>query len=173
MTWNMRDSGYEKDEHSSVAEDPRRRVWPIFLLGLGATGLLLGLMLGKWFHPRPVYLLEAREAPGALVLWFDRKPPAPRLETLDGALLVRLEEVQGNPQAGTLALDEGEVRWRLRAVDQALLLSFVATRPLRAEWRGEAKGGQWRLELRLAAREIKEGSPGLPVTEVPETGTGE
>jgi hypothetical protein len=133
--------------------DPRRRVWPRFLLGLAATGLLVGLMLGKWLNPGPVYLLEVREAPNALVLWFDREPLAPRLETLDGALLVRLDDAQGNAQAGRLALEQGEVRWRLRAADSALLLSFVATRPLRAEWRGEAKGGQWRLELRLAVAE--------------------
>lgn len=114
---------------------------------------MVGLILGKWLHPRPSYLLEVREAPNALVLWFDREPLAPRLETLDGALLVHLDEAQGVAQAGRLVLDQGEVRWRIRTADSALLLSCVATRPLRAEWRGESRGGQWRLELRLAVTE--------------------
>lgn len=149
----MQDSGREKGAHSSADVDPRRQVWPRFLLGLAATGLLVGLMLGKWLNPGPVYLLDVRVAPNALVLWFDREPPAPRLETLEGALLVRLDNVQGAAHAGRVALNQGEVRWRVRAADAALLLSFVATRPLRAEWHGEAKGGQWRLELRLAVTE--------------------
>lgn len=110
-------------------------------------------MLGKWLNPGPAYLLEVHEAPDALVLWFDREPLAPQLGTLDGALLVRFDESQGAAQAGRMMLDLGEVRWRLRAADSALLLSVVATRPLRAEWRGEARGGQWRLELRLAVTE--------------------
>lgn len=110
-------------------------------------------MLGKWLNPGPAYLLEVRGSPNGLVLWFDREPLAPRLQTLDGALLVQLDDAQGAAEAGRLALDQGEVRWRLRMAASALLLSFVATRPLRAEWRGEARGGQWRLELCLAGAE--------------------
>ena len=145
----MQEPGYEKDEHSIVQEDPRRRVLPLFLLGLAAAGLLVGLILGKWLHPRPTYLLEVRALPAALVLWFDREPLAPRLETLDGALVVRLENTEGNPQSGRLRVGEGEARWRVRATASGLVLSVVATRPLRAEWQGEARGGQWRMELRL------------------------
>lgn len=122
-------------------------------MGLAASGLLGGLVLGKLLNPGPHYLLEVRDAPGALVLWFDRQAPEPRLGTLDGALLLQLENTQGEAVAGQLALEQGEARWRLRRSGADLLLSVVATRPLRAEWRGEAKGGRWRLEVRLAPQE--------------------
>lgn len=125
----------------------------MFLLGLAATGLLAGLVLGKWLNPGPHFLLEVRDAPGALVLWFDRESTEPRLEALDGALLLRLEDTRGEAGAGQLALEWGEVRWRLRQSGADMLLSLVATRPIGADWRGEARGGQWRLEIRLAPQE--------------------
>lgn len=125
----------------------------MFLLGLAASGLLVGLLLGRWLNPGPHFLLEVRAEPGALVLWFDREAPEPRQGALDGALLLLLENTQGEDAVGHLTLGQGDARWRARQRGEDMLLSVVATRPVQAAWHGEARGGRWRLEIRLAHAE--------------------
>src|SRR5690606_36537641 len=104
----MRGSQHEDGQHSTPPADPRRRVWPLILLGLAVSGLLVGLMLGRLMAPGDVQLL-AVQATNGLELYFDREP-AVQAQHVEGAYAL-LIQAQGAAEQGTLSLAGGDVKW--------------------------------------------------------------
>lgn len=146
----MRGSQHEDGRHSTPPVDPRRRVWPLFLLGLAVTGLLVGLMLGKLMAPGDVQLLAVQTTADGLELHFDREAQV-QAQDVEGAYAL-LIHAQGDAQQGTLSLAGGEVKWRVMPSAQGLLVYLVATRPLSAQWQGSDEGEQWRLGISVVTK---------------------
>lgn len=144
----MRGTQHEDGQHSTPPADPRRRVWPLFLLGLAVSGLLVGLMLGRLMAPGDVQLLAVQATANGLELYFDREP-AVQAQDVEGAYAL-LIQAQGAAEQGTLSLAGGDVKWRVMPSAQGLLVYLVATRPLPAQWQGIEEGETWRLVISLA-----------------------
>lgn len=108
-------------------------------------GLLLGLLIGRLATPEPVQLLRAEPVAGGLQLWFDREPEL-HAERIDGAIGVLLQ-AHGDARQGELEVQGARIRWRLQHTEKGLLLHFVATRPLTADWQGRAVKDGWRIDM--------------------------
>ena len=113
-------------------------------------GLLVGAMIGRVTAPGPVALLRVEPVADGLQLWFEREPEL-YSQDIDGAVGM-LFQAQGGAGNGRLELDGASVAWRLQTTEKGLLLHFVATRPLAAEWDGEKRDGGWLLTVRVAPR---------------------
>lgn len=113
-------------------------------------GLLLGSLIGRIMAPGPVQLQRVEPVAGGLQLWFDREPEL-YSQDVDGAVGM-LFQAQGSADSGRLELSDTNVRWRLQTTDKGLLLHFVATRPLAAEWDGAKRDGDWVLEVHVGPR---------------------
>lgn len=146
----MRVTDSENGGHSTAPNDPRPRLRRRFFGSLVLIGLLVGLMIGRLTAPDPVQLLRVEPGPAGLSLWFDRKPEL-YSQDIDGAVGM-LFQAQGKAQRGQLQVHGSTVGWRLQKNPKGLLLSFVATRPLTAEWQGVEAEGEWRLVVRVAPR---------------------
>lgn len=90
-------------------------------------------------------MLRVAASPSGLQLWFDREPEL-YSQDVDGAVGM-LFQAQGTAQRGQLDINGSSVRWRLQDTENGLLLHFVATRPLRAEWKGQEASDGWRLDV--------------------------
>ena len=145
-------------------------MWPLFLLGLAMTGLLLGLMLGKLLAPGAVQLLAVQATADGLELHFDRETSV-QAEEVEGAYAL-LVQAQGDRQQGVLSLTGGEVKWRVMPSARGLLVYLVAARSLPAQWQGIDEGERWRLVISLAT-DKRGDSPVLPEPGAPEAGVPE
>jgi len=151
----MRVTDSENDRHSTAAghpapRDPLPRLRRRFFGSLVLIGLLVGAMIGRVTAPGPVQLLRVEPATDGLQLWFDREPPLYG-QDVDGAIGM-LFQAQGSSDDGRLDPGGMNVAWRLQTTEKGLLLHFVATRPLAAEWEGEKRDGGWALKVRVAPR---------------------
>jgi hypothetical protein len=146
----MRVTDCENDRHSTAARDPLPRLRRRFFGSLVLIGLLVGVMIGRVTTPDPVQMLRVEAVPGGLQLWFDREPEL-YSQDVDGAVAM-LFQAQGTAQRGRLDIDGSSIRWRLQDTESGLLLHFVATRPLRAEWKGQEVNDGWRLDVVIRAK---------------------
>ena len=144
----MRVTKSEDGEHSTAVSDPRPRLRRRFFASLVLMGLLLGLLIGRLTAPDPVQLLRAEPVAGGLQLWFDGEPEL-HAERIDGAIGV-LFQAQGSARQGELNVQDTRIRWRLQHTERGLLLHFVATRPLTADWQGHRLQDGWRLDVAVA-----------------------
>lgn len=110
-------------------------------------GFLIGLMFGDLFHPDALRLNSVEVEEGQLQLWFNEQP-APQGGVYNGAYLLRLKSL-GREQQGQLQLNGRAVNWRLQRDERELVLTVLAARPLRGEWRADEVDGQWRLTVSL------------------------
>ena len=134
-----------------MPDDPRPRLRRRFFASLVLIGLLVGLMIGRLTAPDPVRLLRVEPGPAVLSLWFDREPEL-HSQDIDGAVGMLLQ-AEGQAQRGQLQANGSTVGWRLQKNTRGLLLGFVATRPLKAEWRGARDDEGWRLDVKVGPRE--------------------
>ena len=146
----MRVTDSENDRHSTAPGDPLRRHRRRFFGSLVLIGLLVGAMIGRLMAPGPVELLRIEPVADGMQLWFDREPEL-YSQAVDGAVGM-LFQAQGGSADGRLDLDGTTVGWRLQTTERGLLLHFVATRPLTAEWSGDERGGDWLLNVRVTPR---------------------
>jgi hypothetical protein len=146
----MRVTDSENDRHSTAPIDPLRRHRRRFFGSLVLIGLLAGAMIGRVTAPGPVALLRVEPVASGLQLWFNREPEL-YSQDVDGAVGM-LFQAQGSADNGRLELGGTSVGWRLQTTEKGLLLHFVATRPLAAEWAGEKRDGDWLLKVRVAPR---------------------
>ncbi|AHL73794.1 hypothetical protein CH92_01250 [Stutzerimonas stutzeri] len=146
----MRVTDSENDRYSTASKDPLRRLRWRYFGSLVLIGLLVGVMIGRVTAPGPVQLLRVEPAADGLQLWFDREPEL-FSQDVEGAVGM-LFQAQGSASAGQLELAGTNVRWRVQTTEKGLLLHFVATRPLAAEWHGEKRNGDWLMEVKVAPR---------------------
>ena len=121
-----------------------------FFGSLVLLGLLLGSFIGRVTAPGPVQLLRVEPAVGRLHLWFDREPEL-FSQDVDGAVGM-LFQAEGSAANGRLQSAGAGVNWRVQNTEKGLLLHFIATRPLTAEWEGEKRDGDWLLQVRVTPR---------------------
>ncbi|TFY89767.1 hypothetical protein DYL59_10530 [Pseudomonas kairouanensis] len=133
--------------HSTPEEDPRPKLMPRVMGSLAIVGMMVGLMIGRLTTPDPVELQQVETAADGVVVWFNSEPKL-HGEHIDGTVAL-LFDAQGAPAGGKLKVNDKDVNWRIRKTDSGLLLNLVAARPLRAEWKGAAAEGRWRLEIHL------------------------
>lgn len=114
-------------------------------------GLLFGSFLGHIFRPEPVELLRVVPVASGLQLWFNREPEL-YSQDVDGAVGM-LFQAKGSADAGRIEIEgAASAGWRVQATEKGLLLHFVATRPLVADWSGEKIDGEWRLLVKIKPR---------------------
>lgn len=113
-------------------------------------GLLLGSFIGRITAPGPVQLLRVEPVDGGLQLWFDREPEL-YSQDVEGAVGM-LFQAEGSATNGRLGSAGANVSWRVQNTEKGLLLHFVATRPLTADWDGAKRDGDWLLHVRVAPR---------------------
>lgn len=156
----MRGTDSEDDRHSTAAggpaagdpayENPLPRLRRRYFASLVLLGLLLGSFIGRVTAPGPVQLLRVEPVPGGLHVWFDREPEL-YSQDVDGAVGM-LFQAEGSAANGRLESTGTNVSWRVQNTEKGLLLHFVATRPLTAEWDGKKQDGDWLLQVRVAPR---------------------
>ncbi|MGX5221158.1 hypothetical protein ACVTMO_21270 [Pseudomonas segetis] len=144
----MRGSEREGGQYSTPDIGDRPRPWLRVIGSLAIFGFLIGLMFGDLFRPDALRLdrIEVRDA--GLQLWFNEQP-TPKSGEYDGAYVLRLRTL-GREQQGQLQLNGRAVNWRLQRDERDMLLTIIAARPLRGEWRADQVDGQWRLDVSLA-----------------------
>jgi len=147
----MRVTDSENDRHSTAMDDPLPRLRRRFFGSLVLIGLLVGVMIGRVTTPGPVQLLRVEPTVDGLQLWFDREPEL-YSQDVNGAVGM-LFQAQGNAQKGQITVSGVRSSWRVQTTEKGLLLHFVATRPLVAEWDGEKFEGSWRLNIRVRPRD--------------------
>lgn len=146
----MRDTDSENDRHSTAADDPLPRIRRRFFGSLVLLGLLFGSFLGHVFRPGPAELLRVEPVASGLQLWFNREPEL-YSQDVDGAVGM-LFQSKGNADAGHIEVEGSSAGWRVQTTEKGLLLHFVATRPLVANWSGEKINGEWRLLVEVKPR---------------------
>ncbi|MFI8480375.1 hypothetical protein ACIGCM_07380 [Pseudomonas sp. NPDC078700] len=143
----MRGSEREGGQYSTPDIDDRPRPWLRVIGSLAIFGFLIGLMFGDLFHPDALRLDRVEVQEDQLQLWFNEQP-TPQAREYNGAYLLRLETL-GREQQGQLQLNGRAANWRLQRDKRELLLTVLAARPLRGEWRADEVDGQWRLTVSL------------------------
>jgi hypothetical protein len=146
----MRGTDSEDDRHSTAANNPLPRLRRRYFASLVLLGLLLGSFIGRVTAPGPVQLLRVEPVSEGLQLWFTREAEL-YSQDVDGAVGM-LFQAEGSAASGRIESSGTGVGWRLQNTEKGLLLHFVATRPLDAEWSGEKRDGDWLLKVRVAPR---------------------
>lgn len=115
---------------------------------LAIFGFLVGLMIGRFFHPDAMHLKEVEASDGQLVLWFNVEPQV-QIGDFQGTFSLRFEGL-GREQQGQLQVAGRTANWRVVREGRELEVRVLAARPLRGEWTAEKVDGRWRLTIRLA-----------------------
>ena len=115
---------------------------------LAIFGFLLGVMIGRFYHPEALHLQQFEVGQGQLLLWFNVQPQL-QVTEVAGALSVRFTGL-GAERRGRLQVAGQSASWRLQRHGQELELRVLAVQPLRAQWRVEQVAGRWCMKLDLA-----------------------
>ncbi|UCJ17080.1 copper resistance protein CopC [Pseudomonas sp. MM211] len=146
----MHGSEPEDGAHSTPDKSSRPRPWLRVICSLAIFGFLIGLMIGRLFHPDAMHLKAVDAAPDQLVLWFNVEPQV-QVSDFQGAFVLRFEGL-GREQQGQLQVAGRAANWRVMRDGRELEVRILAARPLRAELNAEEVDGRWRLTIRLALR---------------------
>ncbi len=117
---------------------------------LAIFGFLVGLMIGRLFHPDAMHLKAIETQDDRLLLWFNVEPQV-QVSDAHGAFALRFEGL-GRERQGQLQIAGRAANWRVVREGRELEVRVVAARPLRAAMDAEKVEGRWRLTVRLAPR---------------------
>ncbi len=117
---------------------------------LAIFGFLIGLMIGRLFHPDAVHLKAVETEDDRLLLWFNVEPQV-QVSDAHGTFALRFKGL-GRERQGQLQIAGRVANWRVVRDGRELELRVVAARPLRAAMDAEEVEGRWRLTVRLAPR---------------------
>lgn len=117
---------------------------------LAIFGFLIGLMIGRLFHPDAMHLKAVDTEENGLLLWFNVEPQV-QVSDAHGIFALRFEGL-GRERQGQLQIAGRAANWRVVREGRELEVRVVAARPLRAEMHAEEVEGRWRLTVRLAPR---------------------
>ncbi|WP_197077021.1 hypothetical protein [Pseudomonas sp. MEJ086] len=115
---------------------------------LAIFGFLVGLMIGRLFHPDAMHLKDVEAGDERLVLWFNVEPQV-QVSDFQGTFLLRFEGL-GRERQGQLQIAGRTANWRVVREGRELEVRVLAARPLRGELTAEEVDGRWRLTVRLA-----------------------
>ncbi|AEF23857.1 hypothetical protein [Pseudomonas fulva] len=146
----MHGSRPEDGRHSTPDKPPRPRPWVRVIGSLAIFGFLIGLMIGRLFHPDAMHLKDVEVQDDRLLLWFNVEPHA-EISDAHGTFALRFEGL-GRERQGQLQIAGRAANWRVVRDGRELQVRVVAARPLRAEMDAEEVEGRWRLTVRLAPR---------------------
>ncbi|TBU78848.1 hypothetical protein [Phytopseudomonas daroniae] len=146
----MHGSEPEDGAYSTPDKPPRPRPWLRVIISLAIFGFLVGLMVGRLFHPDAMHLKALEADNDRLVLWFNVEPQV-QVSDFQGAFALRFEGL-GREQQGQLQVAGRAANWRVLRDGRELEVRVLAARPLRGEWNAEEIDGRWRLTIRLAPR---------------------
>jgi len=117
---------------------------------LAIFGFLIGLMIGRLFHPDAMHLKAVETQDDRLLLWFNVEPQV-QVSDAHGTFALRFKGL-GRERQGQLQIAGRVANWRVVRDGRELELRVVAARPLRAAMDAEEVEGRWRLTVRLAPR---------------------
>ena len=117
---------------------------------LAILGFLVGLMIGRLFHPDAMHLKAVEAQDDHLLLWFNVEPQV-QVSDAHGTFALRFEGL-GRERQGQLWIAGRAANWRVVREGRELEVRVVAARPLRAAMDAEKVEGRWRLTVRLAPR---------------------
>lgn len=117
---------------------------------LAIFGFLIGLMIGRLFHPDAMHLKAVETEDDRLLLWFNVEPQV-QVSDAHGTFALRFKGL-GRERQGQLQIAGRVANWRVVRDGRELELRVVAARPLRAAMDAEEVEGRWRLTVRLAPR---------------------
>ena len=117
---------------------------------LAILGFLVGLMIGRLFHPDAMHLKAVEAQDDQLLLWFNVEPQV-QVSDAHGTFALRFEGL-GRERQGQLQIAGRAANWRVVREGRELEVRVVAARPLRAAMDAEKVEGRWRLTVRLAPR---------------------
>jgi len=115
---------------------------------LAILGFLVGLMIGRLFHPDAMHLKAVEAQDDRLLLWFNVEPQV-QVSDAHGTFALRFEGL-GRERQGQLQIAGRAANWRVVRDGRELEVRVVAARPLRAAMDAEKVEGRWRLTVRLA-----------------------
>ncbi|KIP99856.1 hypothetical protein, partial [Pseudomonas fulva] len=138
----------EDGRHSTPDKPPRPRPWLRVIGSLAIFGFLVGLMIGRLFHPDAMHLKDVEAGDERLVLWFNVEPQV-QVSDFQGTFLLRFEGL-GRERQGQLQIAGRTANWRVVREGRELEVRVLAARPLRGELTAEEVDGRWRLTVRLA-----------------------
>jgi len=115
---------------------------------LAILGFLVGLMIGRLFHPDAMHLKAVEAQDDRLLLWFNVEPQV-QVSDAHGTFALRFEGL-GRERQGQLQIAGRAANWRVVREGRELEVRVVAARPLRAAMDAEKVEGRWRLTVRLA-----------------------
>jgi len=115
---------------------------------LAILGFLVGLMIGRLFHPDAMHLKAVEAQDDQLLLWFNVEPQV-QVSDAHGTFALRFEGL-GRERQGQLRIAGRAANWRVVRDGRELEVRVVAARPLRAAMDAEKVEGRWRLTVRLA-----------------------
>lgn len=117
---------------------------------LAIFGFLIGLMIGRLFHPDAMHLKAVETEDDRLLLWFNVEPQV-QVSDAHGTFALRFMGL-GRERQGQLQIAGRAANWRVVRDGRELEVRVVAARPLRAAMDAEEVEGRWRLTVRLAPR---------------------
>jgi len=117
---------------------------------LAIFGFLIGLMIGRLFHPDAMHLKAVETEDDRLLLWFNIEPQV-QVSDAHGTFALRFKGL-GRERQGQLQIAGRVANWRVVRDGRELEVRVVAARPLRAAMDAEEVEGRWRLTVRLAPR---------------------
>lgn len=117
---------------------------------LAIFGFLIGLMIGRLFHPDAMHLKAVETEDDRLLLWFNVEPQV-QVSDAHGTFALRFKGL-GRERQGQLQIAGRAANWRVVRDGRELEVRVVAARPLRAAMDAEEVEGCWRLTVRLAPR---------------------
>ncbi|PZW49877.1 hypothetical protein F469_00689 [Pseudomonas sp. URMO17WK12:I2] len=117
---------------------------------LAIFGFLIGLMIGRLFHPDAMHLKAVETEDDRLLLWFNVEPQV-QVSDAHGTFALRFKGL-GRERQGQLQIAGRAANWRVVRDGRELEVRVVAARPLRAAMDAEEVEGRWRLTVRLAPR---------------------
>lgn len=145
-----------KIDANSTWESPPRRQWILKFFGsLMLLGFLVGLMLGRFFHPaaQPQFanrIMQLQSYADGLGVCLRRSTQV-QASDQQGAYQLLLMNARGQPAQGEIVLSGGElVRWRVEQQDAQVRVVFVGLKPVVGQWHQRTTDAHWCADIHIS-----------------------
>ena len=145
-----------KIDANSIWESPPRRQWILKFFGsLMLLGFLVGLMLGRFFHPdaQPQFanrIVQLQTYADGLGVCLRRSAQVQAVDQ-QGAYQLLIMGARGQSAQGEIVLLSGElVRWRVEPQDAHVRVVFVGLKPVVGQWHPRTTDGYWCADIQVS-----------------------